>query len=315
MRHLVLVLVLSTVLAVSGASASVGSVPVAGSPTAQPSMLVFASVPGSAPDSVGDLFLVRPDGRGRRPLTRTHAFDELEPAWSPDGRRVAFSRGDPLINAGAFVKDMSAVIVVADVSGANPRAITKPSPTDGGLIDASPSWSPDGRSIAFTRQDSLYLEQPGIYVVGADGRGLHRVAVRTAVAVDWSPDGRSLAFVAGGFETESPGRIGTIDLKTGAVTQFAGAGATDVAWSPSGRTLAVAGNAGITLVTRAGKALRRILAGCRALGVTWSPDGRRLAYGADGGACGPRPSLYVVGADGRGTRRITATGYAPDWRR
>ena len=278
-----------------------------GSASSAPSWLVFSSARVPYPDTTDllpDLFLLRASGSGLRQLTRFQ--DASDPSWSPDGRQIAYSSGTPLVNAGAYVKDEWSEIRVINASGRGSRRITQTEEYD--LFDSSPSWSPDGRSIAFTRQDSSAPQKAGIYVIGADGTSLRRVTARLAIAVDWSPDGKSLAFVAA-----SQGTIGTIDLETKAVKTFPLAGANDVSWAPSGRTLAVAGDHGITIVTPAGKQVRLIEAAGPALGVSWSPDGRQLAYGATRNGRGSY--IYVVDVDRHGAKRITSKGFssAPDW--
>jgi Tol biopolymer transport system component len=79
--------------------------------------------------------------------------------------------------------------------GGRPRRVTRPgaSPFAG---DDDPSWSPDGRWIAFARRGSH------IYVVRPSGRGLRRLGPRHPVGADpyvrspvWSPDGRQIAFI------------------------------------------------------------------------------------------------------------------------
>jgi len=325
MRGLMLLVgavVVATVLAAVSFGGSVERAP----------MLVYASVRSveesdepDDPSIVGDLFLLRPDGRGLQRITTT-SWHETDPAWSPDGGRVAFSRGSPFFNAGAWQAVFPAAIFVIDASGKNLRKVTNTLSAREGpsLIDSSPTWSPDGQLIAFAREDQMGDTRPGIYVVGADGKGLRRVAARHALSVDWSPDGASLAFAASTAGGLSAGKVGLIDLPTGAVKEFRLSGALDVSWSPDGRTLAVVGERGITLATPTGRVVRQIATGGNTSsslpatrpGISWSPDGRQLAYSAV--AKGRRNSdIFIVAVDGQGTKRITGSpgsDFAPDWR-
>jgi Tol biopolymer transport system component len=76
-----------------------------------------------------DLFLMDADGGNARSVTQTRGLAEIQPAWSPDGRRLAYSTD----GAAIFVMDL------ADPD--NPVRVG---------LGQSPSWSPDGRSLAFT---------------------------------------------------------------------------------------------------------------------------------------------------------------------
>ena len=104
---------------------------------------------GNKPD---ELWVVRPDGSGRRRL----ATDAAAFAWSPDSRRLAFSgyrRGLRLV----------------DVDGRGLRRLRlRPSP-----YESAPNWSPDGRLIAFAGSGSG--ERPELWVIGRDGNGLRRL--------------------------------------------------------------------------------------------------------------------------------------------
>ena len=140
---------------------------------------------GSAPSHA--ISVIRPDGSDLRVLHRQAAGDpNVEGgfggplAWSPDSRRIAYSRGrDP---ARADEPDYSALLEVVSLDG---REVNIGRETSG-WIEAV-SWSPDGRSIAFVGG----YPATAIEVVGADGAGLH-VAARCKdqiATVDWSPDG------------------------------------------------------------------------------------------------------------------------------
>src|SRR6266540_1182005 len=82
-----------------------------------------------------DIFAVDADGTGLRRLTTGPAAD-VDPSWSPDGRRVAFCRqeGD----------GSTAEIYVMNADGSGQRNLTNNSVPDWG-----PAWSPDGKLIAF----------------------------------------------------------------------------------------------------------------------------------------------------------------------
>jgi Tol biopolymer transport system component len=95
--------------------------------------------------SVSAIYLVRPDGSGLRKLSDRAS----DPAWSPDGRRIAFatdrdengqlSYGDRVVSANE--------LYVMDADGRNLKRLTRT--TD--LNETSPSWSPDGGKIAYQR--------------------------------------------------------------------------------------------------------------------------------------------------------------------
>jgi Tol biopolymer transport system component len=113
--------------------------------------------------------VIRPDGSGLRKLT--HDTRDRAPAWSSDGRLLAFERGGRIY------------VMKADGTGLH-RVGSRPP------RDHEPAWSPDGRSIAFTTGHSLL-------VMRADGGGvrrLYRIGAGSVNRPSWSPDGRWIAF-------------------------------------------------------------------------------------------------------------------------
>src|SRR5581483_1931608 len=108
------------------------------------------------------------------------------PVFSPDGNQVAFEATNGK-NSGIYT---------TIIDGAKPLRLAE---------GISPSWSPDGRRVAFVRY-SLENESAAIYVVSALGGAEHRlypVTARCCFSLSWSPDGKTLAFADGNGDLSS----------------------------------------------------------------------------------------------------------------
>ncbi|MGH7490995.1 MAG: amidohydrolase family protein [bacterium] len=192
-------------------------------------------------DLLGQLWLFAAQGGGEaRPITDAvrDTAEDLDPSFSPDGRRVAF-RGERNGRTGLWLLDLD--------SG-SPRQLTQLSDPSG--YEGSAAWSPDGRVLAFAR--TLPPETPAgewrnniVLLDVASGamrelpvEGMPHPDVRDPV---WVRGGRRIAFVASSAGGALGGRIWIVDVAGGQARP-------------------------LTAET------------VRALAPTFTPDGRRLAY-------------------------------------
>jgi TolB protein len=212
-------------------------------------------------------------GKKVRALTGARTSAD-EPAWSPNGRRIAFVRTKP----GVGVKD--ARIRTVSAAGARIEAVTRGRRFQGRLFrDRSPTWSPAGDRIAFVRESGGFnnpLSPTGLYSVAADGSDLRLVLSIPGVTIQdaaWSPDGASIAVST--LQTHEDG------TETGGIFLVppAGGGPTPVTTVP-------------------GSAYP-----------DWSPDGSRIAFSRPAGG----EQVFTVRVDGSELTQLTSVGtYARD---
>jgi len=193
--------------------------------------------------------------------------------------------------------------------------------TNNSRVDAAPTWSPDGKKIAFVSSRGYGDDRNfDIYVMNADGSGVVRLT--TNVAGDaipaWSPDGSRIAFVS---NRDGNVEIYVMSATGGAATRLTTNGAIDIspAWSPDSSQIVFTSN-------RSGNNFEIYVMNANGTGVTrlttngavdsspaWSPDGSKIAFSSnrDGNF-----EIYVMYSNGTGATRLTTNGAAdvsPAW--
>ena len=185
------------------------------------------------------------------------------PAWSPDGKRIAFYSE----------RDGHAEIYVMNADG---TALTRL--TDTRADEGYPAWSPDGRTISFDSDRNGNFDIFAMNVDGTNVRPLTRHAARD-VSATWSPDGASIVFMSdregGGFDVyraaPDPSASATRVTRTGS-TWFP-------VFSPDGKTLAFhVGRDVHTMPSSGGEPRRLTTDPANGMYPSWSPDGLQLAF-------------------------------------
>jgi Tol biopolymer transport system component len=173
-----------------------------------------------------------------------HGVDEFGASWSPNGRELAYTHG--FVGSPFDGGDGTTTVYITTAKVSARRRLLGHNVNGG-----TPAWSPDGKNLAVVGYEGLYL-------VGVDGSGLHRVLKQsfdTPGTPSWSPDGKEIAFVGNG-QIETVKRNGT-GLRT--LTHCTCGTQTDSAsFSPDGRELVFSATDGLYVIRATGRKLHRI---------------------------------------------------------
>jgi TolB protein len=245
-----------------------------------------------------DIYVVNTDGSHLTRLTGADTPDaecppdvgwgDAAPAWSPDGREIAFYRG-----SGPIVDDLvqRQAIYVMNADGSHIRLVTQKFLATG--EDSDPQWSPDGSTLVFQRRN-VRSAQPAdgvaIWTIRLDTGRERRVTpydLNAGDTPDWSPDGRRILF------------HDNLDMVKPDI-------------SPNLFTIRPDGTGLKQLTFATGGVIQH-------LGSSYSPDGKWITFArkpATGGTQLNTADVFIMRVDGTDERPVTRTDLYdsyPDW--
>lgn len=288
-------------------------------------LIAYSSIHGGD----AEIFLARVGADGTligepRNLTRSSSND-FRPAWSPDGRKIAFA-------SSARPDHDHTQVYVMNADGSDQRRIhPTPCETPGYCHEVLPVWSPDGSWIAFQRDveaepsGATVRAAPEIWVMRPDGSDAKKLA--TGHFPVWSPDGSQIAFAKDDTDVQTPGCVeplyrqcaGELYVMRPDGSDQRSLGVSEVGfanWWPDGSRLALSrqdqatGKGTIWSVRPDGSGLTQITTEEQTADSKWgdwvatvSPDGRRIVF--ERWYTDEAQNLEIMDADGSNRRHLT----------
>jgi TolB protein len=268
------------------------------------------------------IFTVDPDGSSLRWLTNNvEPYDHL--AWSPDGTKLAINEYD-------------GPIWVMGADGSNLRRLTS---NRSDLRYSSPTWTPDGTTLAFGIDNDPSKFGNDLYTMDVDGSNKTRITNSPKIyksSIDISPDGSQIC-----LSQKDEIFVMNVDGSnlTRLTTERGNVNATDCSWSPDATKIAYAvvpwGIAGgpdlfdaeVCLMNADGSGKTKLTNtpegttpfGAGSWDPEWSPDGAKIAFTSNRGSNSQYDSysdIYTMDADGSDVARVTnlpGDEQHPDW--
>jgi tol-pal system beta propeller repeat protein TolB len=270
---------------------------------ASPALAAFPGANGkiafvSTDGGFSQIHTISADGTGEVNVTDDPSASYSQPAWSPDGTKLAFVKSSPQEDNDVYVMD---------ADGSHVTRLTKD-----GALDGFPAWSPDGSRIAFVSQRSGYWN---IWVMNADGSKVRNLTHDSTFNIDpaWSPDGAKIAFASIRGRNQQ-NDIYTMNADGSGVQRLTSTKQSDryPAWSPDGARIAYTKfgyqlGPHIRVMNVDGTGSTALAPGMHP---AWSPDGAEIAF------VGTSLKVFVATATGANSHSISSGGvtqYGLDW--
>ncbi|HEX8638208.1 MAG TPA: hypothetical protein VF692_09110, partial [Pyrinomonadaceae bacterium] len=251
-----------------------------------------------------EIYTMNPDGSNQTNISNNPAND-LSPAWSFDGSKIAFARQP---TGGSTAID----IYTMNADGSNQIRLTN----DGS--SRSPSWSPDGGKIVFAKGFDIYL-------MNADGTNPIRLPTTNYNdQPKFSPDGSRISYLCSRpFDGIPPGLNDEICAMNGdgsneRILTKHPAAELGAVWSPDGTKIAFTTNrttGGTEVYVMNADGSNQVNLSSNPAGDSnpaWSPDGTKIAFIS---SRGDNFGIYLMNADGSNQTLLTADASFVDWQR